>query len=92
MDAYDRRFVAERLVILSGPEVREAAQRLVQQLSDDSFEHILAKAYFKAIADGEDYRAKHLAKTVMVPEEVEASKQKLALEIHARGMVPEGME
>ena len=84
--------IAEKLVILSGPEVRDAAARLVAKLPDNSFESIIAKAYFRALADGEDYRARHLAKTVMVPEQVEAVKKQLAAEIKVRGMVPEGGE
>lgn len=83
---------AEKLTILSGPEVRQAAARLVAKLPDDSFESIIAKAYFRALADGEDYRAKHLAKAVMVPEEVEALKRQLSAEIKVKGMVPEGSE
>jgi hypothetical protein len=85
--------VAERLTILSGPELRQAAGRLVQKIRDDSFENIIAKAYLWAVSNGEEYRAKHLAKTVMVPEEVEALKKQLATEMkRVRTMVPEGVE
>lgn len=83
---------AEKLVILSGPEVRQAASRLVAKLPDDSFESIIAKAYFRALADGEDYRARHLEKSVMVPEQVEAVKKQLSAEIKVRGMVGPGAE
>ena len=82
--------VAEKLVILSGPEVREAAARLVAKIPDTSFESIIAKAYFRALADGEDYHARHLAKAVIVPEQVEALKKQLASEVKVRGMVTEG--
>jgi hypothetical protein len=84
--------VAERLTILSGPEVRQAAARLVAKLPDDSFETIIAKAYFRAIMDGEEYRAKHLAKSVMVSEEVEALKKQLASEIKSKALAGEGIE
>jgi len=83
---------AERLTILSGPEVRDAAARLVAKIPDSSFENILAKAYFRALSDGEDYRARHLEKSEMVPEQVEALKKQLAAEIKVRGMVPAGSE
>ena len=83
---------SERLTILSGPEVREAAQRLVLRLPDDSFESIISKAYFRALADGEDYRARHLEKMVMVPEQVEAVKKMLSAEIKAKGLVGPGGE
>ena len=82
--------VAERLTMLSGPEVRQAAARLVAKTPDDSFESIIAKAYFKALADGEDYRARHLEKAVMVPEQIEAVKKQLTVEIKVRGMVGPG--
>jgi hypothetical protein len=85
-----RRFVSERLVILSGPEMKEAALRLVNVIPDDSFENLIAKAYYRALADGEDYRARHLAKTVMVPEQVEAVKKRLAQEVHSKALAPEG--
>ncbi len=91
-DRVARRFTAERLTILSGPEVRQAAARLVAKLPDDSFESLIAKAYFRALSDGEDYRARHLEKTVMVPEQVEAVKKQLAAEIKAKGMVGPGSE
>jgi len=84
--------VAERLTILSGPEVRQAAARLVDKMKDSSFESIIAKAYFKALAEGEDYKARHLAKVVMVPEQVEALKKRLAAEVKVKGMVTEGDE
>ena len=83
---------AEKLVLLSGPEMREAAIRLVGMLPDDSFESLIAKAYYRALADGEDYRARHLAKTVMVPEQVEAVKKRLAEEVHSKALTPEGGE
>lgn len=84
--------VAERLVLLSGPEMRDAALRLVQQIPDDSFENLIAKAYYRALADGEDYRARHLAKTVMVPEQVDAVKKRLAEAVHSKALTPEGAE
>jgi hypothetical protein len=86
------RRVAERLTILSGPEMKEAALRLVGKIPDDSFENLIAKAYYRALADGEDYRARHLAKTVMVPEQVEAVKKRLAEEVHSKALAPEGLE
>lgn len=82
--------MSERLVLLSGPEMRDAALRLIQSIPDDSFENLIAKAYYRALADGEDYRARHLAKTVMVPEQVEAVKKKLAEEVHSKTLKPEG--
>lgn len=84
--------VAERLTILSGPEVREAAERLVARLPDDSFETIIAKAYYKAIAVGEDYRARHLEKAVMVSEQVEAVKKQLSEELKSKRMIGPGLE
>ena len=83
---------SERLVLLSGPEMREAALRLIGATPDDSFENLIAKAYYRALADGEDYRARHLAKTVMVPEQVEAVKRRLAEAVHSKALTPEGAE
>lgn len=86
---------AERLVMISGPENKAAAERIFHALHDvESFDGLIEKAYFRALADGDDRMAKHLSSSFMSPEKARSVKEKLVNEVKhiTRALVPEGGE
>lgn len=71
---------AERLIPLSGPEVREAAESMLDVVPGGSmsFEGLIELAYLKALAENDEHRAHSVASHFMSESDLQELRERIA--------------